>query len=304
MSRHLLYLSVIALLLAAAPARSEDESLVRAKELYLSASYDEALSALDAASVDGPAALEAWQYRAFCLLALQRPDDARKTIEQIYNRDPFFQLSETQTAPRVLGVFRDVRRELLPSLVQDEYAAARRAFEQKDSQATARFDHVLTLMDDPDVRAAITADFRLVVMGFRDLSEARMAAAPPIAPPTPAPAPAAAAATSARVPAPIVIVRPVAISRPMPMWAPVNPADAKLTFTGQLQIAIDETGRVTDATIVDPIYPRYDDELLQYARRWRFKPAMRDGVPTPFEVILPIRLGQDMTAQGARPDQD
>jgi TonB family protein len=298
MFRHFLLITL--LLAAAAPARSEDDSLIRAKELYLSASYDEALSALESATIDGPAALEAWQYRAFCFLALQRQDDARKIIERIYNTDPFFQLSETQTAPRVLGVFREVRRGVLPSIVQQEYAAARRAFEGKETQATSRFDYVLTLMDDPDVRSAITADFRLVVSGFRDLSEARMAVVAPVAPPpvTPTLEPSKPAAER------VVIVRPVAISRPMPVWAPTNSGDAKLTFTGQLEVDIDEGGHVTSATIVDPIYPRYDEDLLQYVRRWRFKPATRNGRPTAFEIIVPIRLGQDATAASGRPDQD
>jgi len=238
-------------------------------------------------------AIEAWQYRAFCLLALQRQDEAKMVIARIYQRDPLYQLSDAQSAPRIRSVFQEVRRTVLPAVVQQEYLAAKAAFERKDPLAAAQFERVLMLLDDPDMKDTVAADLRVVATGFLDLSRAtasvaaeRAAAAPSAPPPSPRVDPVAPVAAN------VVMVRPVALSRPMPSWAPLNSTDATRSFSGQLQLSIDETGKVVSAALEAPIYPRYDQELLQYAKRWRFKPATRNGVPTPFDLVVPIQLQQ------------
>src|SRR4051812_18162195 len=100
-------------------AMADQDPLAGAKNLYLSAAYDEALAAFDRLqheSANGEAG-EAAQYRVFCLIALQRSDEARRAIEAIVNADPFYRPSDTQTSPRIRSVFQDVRRALLPVVV-------------------------------------------------------------------------------------------------------------------------------------------------------------------------------------------
>ena len=71
--------------------------------MYTAAAYDEALALLNqfesGALTD---ALEVNQYRAFCLLALGRSDDARKVIQEIVEANPTFQPPKTQVSPRLL----------------------------------------------------------------------------------------------------------------------------------------------------------------------------------------------------------
>ena len=141
-------------LLLPATAAADQDPLAGAKNLYLSAAYDEALAAFDRLQHDSPngEAGEAAQYRVFCLIALQRGDEARRAIEAIVNADPFYRPSDTQTSPRIRTVYQDVRRALLPAVVQRSYADARAAFDKKDPKAAAQFDRLLALLDDPDMK--------------------------------------------------------------------------------------------------------------------------------------------------------
>src|SRR5262249_53481264 len=102
--------AAVAILLASWPAAAlpaaDQDALIRAKALYTSAAYDEALALLDGPdAIAGPDAIEAKQYRAFCLLALGRADDARKVIQEIVEADPSFQPSDAQMSPRLQGAF-------------------------------------------------------------------------------------------------------------------------------------------------------------------------------------------------------
>jgi hypothetical protein len=135
------------------PLRAADDPLVRAKELYRTAAYDEALGILDGISDSSPSAtIEVNEYRVFCLVALDRKDDAKSAITALVTADPSYQLSEAQASPRVRAVFKEVREALLPSIIQHTYADAKAAFDKKDPQAGAQFERVLTLLKDPDLK--------------------------------------------------------------------------------------------------------------------------------------------------------
>ena len=330
-----------ALLLAAwlsapATATADQDALARAKDLYATAAYDEALAALDALpkeTADGES-IEAAEYRVFCLLALERRDDARKAIEGLVTAHPLYHLPDGKTSPRIQTVFREIRRQMFPDIVQRAYADAKAAFDRKDADAGARFDRVIALLDDPDAQGVATlADLRTVAVGFRDLSKAAAASAAAAPPPSPhaAPSPQAAppeqpqttsppeqshaqssppdAQTSspdaardgkaAESPvgtagptahAPTAVVPPVAIYQPIPPWVTSTPADKQTEYKGTLELVIDRTGQVTDVKLRKSINPRYDVELLRAARTWRFRPATKDGEPTPFVKVVDVQL--------------
>ena len=77
-------ISLLAPILAVAVSASvaASDELARAKDLYRSAAYDEALTALDQAATEtsGPARIEASEYRIFCLIALDRRAEALSLI--------------------------------------------------------------------------------------------------------------------------------------------------------------------------------------------------------------------------------
>lgn len=266
----------------------------RAKELYLSAAYDEALTLLDGLNEDSPAgsSIEIAQYRVFCLMALGRGDDAKKAIEGMVAMDPFYRLPDSQTPPRIRTAYQETRRTMLPALVQRRYAEAKAAFDEKDSSSADQFDQVLALLDDPDLKVSPTfGDLRTVAVGFRDLAKAAAAPPPPAPAPPPPPAPPAPAAEVAAPPGPALvdIVPPVVIFQPMPQWTPL-PQDRDRTFSGSVLVLVNEEGGVDSVTIQRSIHPQYDRQLLRIARTWKFKPATRNGAPTEFERVVEIQL--------------
>jgi TonB family protein len=86
------------------------------------------------------------------------------------------------------------------------------------------------------------------------------------------------------------VTPPVAISQPMPRWLPPTPSDRAKEFDGILEVLIDAQGAVTSAAIRTSIHPQYDSQLLQMARSWKFKPALRNGKALPFTKLVEVRL--------------
>ena len=294
----------------ASAASASDDTLVQARDLYAAAAYEEALTVLDRlqATAVGLDTVAIAQYRVFCLLALDRRDDARKTIAAMLTENPLYQPADDSASPRILSVFRETRRQLLPGIVRDRYGVAKAAFERKDPQARERFESVLTLLDDPDVRAQPAfGDLRTVVSAFLDLTKA-MADTPPPQPaplagqplrvpdrlppavaPVPGPGARMAAAPTIYTADDADVIAPVVTSQRVPPWAP-NGSDAARDFTGTLQVLVDERGRVLSASVSASVHPAYDAALLKAVRGWQFAPARKQGVPVRYLKSIKIRL--------------
>src|SRR5262245_23618798 len=181
--------------LATADALSPADALATARELYASAAYEDALAILSKLPPNQPLeqARTADQYRALCLLALCRTTEAERAIEAVIAGDPSFKLA-ADVSPRVRATFGDVRKRMLPVIIQQQYTSAKAAFDKKDFATAANgFTQMLVMMTDPDVEAAASkpplSDLRTLAAGFRDL--AVTAAAPPPPPPAPEPVKAA-----------------------------------------------------------------------------------------------------------------
>lgn len=309
-------LATILVLAVSAFAAASDE-LARAKDLYRSASYDEALVALNqvARETSGAALVETNELRLFCLIALDRKNEARVAIESMVTSDPFYQLSADQASPRVRAMFKDIRQSLLPGIVQREYAAAKTAFDKQEPGSADQFDRVLNLLDDPLLTPTPAfTDLRTVASGFRDLAKARaLKPEPPPAAPqiqatpvvanVPASTPPAVsndrpAASSAR-PGPTVyregdadVVPPVALKQTLPQWVvPTGTRAGSWQPDGVLEITIDESGNVVNAILRKPFNASYDALLLKAAMAWKYEPARKAGVPVRFVKNVAIRLG-------------
>jgi len=281
----------------------DQDALVQAKALYTAAAYDEALallSQLDGDSVSG--SIEAKQYRAFCLLALGRSDDARIVIQQIVETNPAYQPSETQVSPRLLDAFRDVRRKVLPSIVRQSYAEAKRAFERKDFDSAQRgFTGVVALLDDGDVKGAgELQDLRILSNGFLELIDtlpkatpAPTTAADPVSPapasmPPVVPPPAAAETSTIFDVGNVDVTPPVAISQTVPPWHPVR-RDTPAS-DGTMILVVDEHGDVTSISMQGITDPMYASQLRRAAGRWKYQPATRNGVPVKYRRLVAIHL--------------
>jgi len=277
-------------------ASASDDTLGHAKSLYAAAAYDEALAVLDQLQHAAPAedSTSIAEYRVFCLLALDRRDEARQNIDGILHNNPLYRPSDDQASPRVQSIFRDVRRQSLPKIVVERYTAAKAAFERKDARAVQQFDEVLALLDDRDVDQTSTlTDLRAVASAFRDLAKAVAAAAPsagdarPAQPPTlpQEPLPQNIIYTSADTD----VTPPVAQSQRMPMWRPSSMESTK-EFKGALRLLIDESGAVISATMPATTRAAYDQMLIRAAREWKFLPAQKQGTPVRYLKVIEIQL--------------
>jgi tetratricopeptide (TPR) repeat protein len=280
------------------------DNFMAAKALYASGNYEEALSRLTNATAAGGAA-EVNQYRALCLLALGRSSEAERSLEDLVTQRPLFKMSETDVSPRVVAMFHDVRKRLLPAATRDLYARARTNYDQKlYSRAATEFKDVLQLLVDPDLGkdAAALTDLKMIAEGFLKLAEVEVAAA------VKAEMDAAAAAKTQAAPevpkAPEVpasariytdadkdVTPPVDIgSRTLPEWKPPTGAAGQFEYRGVLRLLIDEQGKVEQVALVQKVLDTYDPLLLAAARNWTFRPARRNGQPVKYQKIIGITL--------------
>jgi TonB family protein len=282
-----------------------EDSLATARELYSSASYEEALTILNrlrAASVPGEESPAIEQYRAFCLMALGRSDEALRAIEALIMVAPAYRPSDADVAPRVRSTFSDARRRLLPGIIQQKYAQAKTAFDQKEYTAAAdAFTQVLKLLADSDVAAAASkpplSDLRTLAVGFQELSAKASLPALPVPAPTPVPTSVVVAQPApdrAPLPLPVRIysagdanvVPPVIVQQQLP---PFNGRVAVRT-RGVLEVVVDENGAVESAAMREAAHATYDRLVLEAARKWRYKPATADGKPIKFRKFVQITL--------------
>ncbi len=299
---------VLCLALVAWPRlAAAQDSLTAARELYVSAAYEDALAMLGrlrAADVAPDEVRSVEEYRAFCLLALGKKADAEQTIEALVSAHPSFRPSEADASPRMRAAFTEVRRRLLPALVQRQYAQAKTAFDGKNyEKARDEFSQTLDLLSDPDLGTAAAApplsDLRVLVTGFLDLSRQAAAPAPRPAPPQAPPVepPAPRPATQAPAPPPSDASQVYTIDTPK-ITPPVPVRESLPRFVGRLlvparaalEVVIDESGTVTFAAMRGSVNTNYDKLAVAAAQSWRYRPATLDGVPVKYRKMITVSL--------------
>ena len=299
--------AMLFVVLAPLAAAGAENTLAAARDLYAAAAYEDALVILNQLSEGshGPDEERAiQQYRAFCLLALGRTADAEQAIAAVVAVQPRYQPTDGDVSPRVRSTFAEVRRRVLPTVIQQQYAIAKSSYDRKNyAEAAERFNYVLDVLNDPDVRASAAqpplSDLKTLAMGFRDL--AVTAATPPPAPkPEPVPPPVAApvAVATPTVPAAprIYMASDPGIVPPVPVrqMLPPFPSTAALPKQAQgiIEVVIDETGAVEQALIRVPLNAAYDRQALIAAKSWLYQPAMLNGKPVKFRKAVQVNVAR------------
>ncbi len=281
----------------AAPPRTEAQgasSLNAARELYASAEYDQALSMLNGLASEGLSSQDRQAvdlYRTLCLMAMGNATEANKAIEGIITRDPLYRPGDEDVPPRVRSALSDVRKRLLPSIIQQKYVVAKTAFEQQDfKSAAAGFEQVLNGLSDPDIAPVAAqpplSDLKMLATGFNDLTVKNLA--PPAAPaPVPAadvpPEPAELRVYSA---SDGDVVPPLALKQAIPPY----PGRVMQSGMGVIEVLIDEFGMVEEAVFETPINAQYDRLTLQAARGWLYRPATLNGQPVKYRKRIQVSL--------------
>jgi protein TonB len=268
---------------AGSAAAQTQQSLQRVKDLYSQASYEDALGVLSDLDGNEPVT-EVARYRAACLLALGRSQDAKAAVAEIVLAHPEYVPDGSETSPRVMELFRATRRTTVPGVAKALYAEARAAMERQDSAgAVERFERVIRLVDDPDLADnTALSDMKLLATDFLELARLRSAKAAPAA------APPAAPAETPRPAAPVTAAVP--INQQLPPWTPLDSLGKRWEFSGLVRLVIGADGHVVSARIERSVHPAYDAALLNAARRWTYHPALQDGKPVESERTVQVVL--------------
>jgi len=305
-----------ALALTAAPARAQ-VSLVKAKELYASANYDEALTMLNllgstSVSEDGRGATlysedsaSIAMYRVLCLVAVGRSADVDAAIDRLVSQHPLFRPPSDELSPRMRTAVSTARLRLLPPMVQRRYEESKTAYDRGDfSAASIGFKWVLTALTDPDVSQLAgqppLADIKTLAAGFVGLAEKALAPPPPVSPPAPivAAPPAKPVRDLTRLfsTEDTDVVAPLMTRQGMPQF----PGVLKTTATGVLEVVIDAAGAVESARLIQSVHPRYDLLLLAAAKKWQYQPAQLEGIAVRYTKRIQVSLAPPPTEASRR----
>jgi protein TonB len=80
---------------------------------------------------------------------------------------------------------------------------------------------------------------------------------------------------------------------PVRMVAPEPPASfSRSGATGLVTVTftVDDKGNVQDPSVVKSSHHELDESALAAIKKWRFKPAKKDGVPVAIKVTIPIKF--------------
>jgi TonB family protein len=308
--QRILVICLFLVLLASASAAAAQDPLAAAKDLYASAAYEEALSALTNAREHGAPEVvhQADQYVAFCLLALGRKAEAEAAAESAIREDPLTPLDPRDASPRIEAMFTLVRKRLLPGLIRDAYRTARAATEKGDltggAQQLTRVRSMLDAAKGLDAWDETLGDINVLVEGFLELGRVTAERR----------SPAMAANPEATAPPPVPVVEPHQESTVPPLrtysaldtdvTAPVIVRQEMPTVphglaasmktgrkSGVLEITIDETGAVQDAFMREPVNATFDALVLEAVRSWQYKPARKAGTPVRYVRRIRVSVG-------------
>jgi hypothetical protein len=289
------YAVFLSLALLAADQASAQDPLSIAKDLYASAAYEDALSAL-ARVKEADLAQQVDQYRAFSLFALGRTTEAESVVESVIRRDPLVVPDARDASPRITALFAQVRKRLLPDLIRDGYKSARATMDAGDiAGAVPQLQQVQSMLEEAKTAGVSTealADLGVLVSGFLDLARSTADRAAAEEPVTTAAAPGV-AEPAAEVPTAAAVVRkalavysaldtdvigPVAIRQQLPT-VPHSVARSMSVgrTSGILEITINEKGRVEQAVMREPVNPIFDSVVMTAANSWQYRPATKAG---------------------------
>jgi hypothetical protein len=321
-------LAALYAVLAVSSVHAQD-SLDAVRTLYTDASYEAALAMVDRLSPASASDASAiGQYRALCLLALGRSDEAETAFAEVVTADPAMTLSEQEASPSVRARLAAVRQREMPGILRARLNDARSAFvERRYPEALRGFTDLVALLDSPVVREATsdTGDLIVIARGYLDLVEA---AAPPPLPITGTASEGAAlgtgVSTAALTPPPGFTV-PLSSTMtsgtmtsgattdgrmtnsngssthrvaPVPLVPPVvitqripRPVTQTLvapTARMVVEVLINEQGRVERTTVTQSFNTVYDAMLMAATKDWTYQPATRGGRPVKYLKVLEL----------------
>jgi hypothetical protein len=298
----------LALVCAAAPAQAQP-SLGKAKELYASANYDEALtmfntlgSGLSGDSAQTEDAATIAMYRVLCLVAVGRTAEVDAAIDRLVAQHPLYRPPSDELSPRIRTAVSTARVRVLPALVQRRYEESKTAYDRGEfATASVGFKWVLSALSDPDMSSLASQppllDIKTLAAGFVDLSAKALAPPPP--------------PKVALTPAPVTpprdfkrvftsedsdVVAPVTVRQNMPRF----PGALTTPAAGVIELIIDATGAVETVRMLESVHPQYDSLVISAAKRWQYQPAHVAGTNVRYLKRIQIALAPGNEGSSSR----
>lgn len=291
----------VALVCAAAPAQAQP-SLGKAKELYASANYDEALtmfntlgSGLSGDSAHTEDAATIAMYRVLCLVAVGRNAEVDAAIDRLVSQHPLYRPPSDELSPKIRTAVSTARVRVLPALVQRRYEESKTAYDRGEfASASVGFKWVLSALSDPDISPLANQppllDIKTLAAGFVDLSAKALAPPPPPK----------VSLTPATVTPPRDFKRvftsedsdavaPVTVRQNMPRF----PGTLTTPAAGVIELIIDATGAVETVRMLESVHPQYDSLVMSAAKRWQYQPAHVAGTNVRYRKRIQISLAPD-----------
>jgi len=291
---------IVALLMMPSAVTAQDDPLRTARDLYASAAYEEALAELARveSSPETPTTTrDKDAYRVFCLVALGRAAEAQERAESLVRSNPLLSVDQFPDAsPRIAAIFAAVQRRVLPPVVKEAYRTARARTIENASDAPSRLRDVRKLLAMAEQVGALDetlADIRMLVDGFLELASAGEPHNRPVATSAATMPPEAASPAAEPVPAAADtgITAPMAVYQPQPTVPPaLLDLVRRLNRPAAIDVVINERGAVDDVVVTQSVTAAYDALIVAAARTWRYKPAVKGGVPIRFVSPVVINV--------------
>jgi len=80
------------------------------------------------------------------------------------------------------------------------------------------------------------------------------------------------------------------VSQPVPVFRP-NPDYFGVRGTVIMAVIVGSDGTIREARVVKSLDPRSDQAALESVKRWRFRPAMKDGHPVAIFAQIEVNFG-------------
>ena len=86
-----------------------------------------------------------------------------------------------------------------------------------------------------------------------------------------------------------VDVNPVPVKTPPPEY-PTAMRRQSISGMVAVSIVIDDTGVVTSTKVVKTSQVEFEEPAIEAVKKWKFKPAQKDGAPVKMKVTVPIKF--------------
>ncbi|HEU5077881.1 MAG TPA: energy transducer TonB [Opitutaceae bacterium] len=88
------------------------------------------------------------------------------------------------------------------------------------------------------------------------------------------------------------MVRPVPVKTPPPVY-PAQMRQDGIAGTVTVKIVVDESGNVAECSVSKSTRAEFEQPALEAIKRWKFKPASKDGTPVRSNILVPVQFSSE-----------